>query len=206
MATTAVEICNLALDVVSVTNKVQNIASPTTKEEYACARWYATVRDIVLRRFPWPFARKVLTLTSIDDTETDLEWAFLYDVPTDWLKSRKVFIEGKERNPRIPIPFKTFLNSGGTKYVLGADTDGLSLVYTRQFNTDQMVPFMPASFVDAVAAKLAAKLVKPLSLDAGLVMEAEGLYVDAVQHAFAENTEEQQFDPQPDAEWVSERE
>ncbi len=207
MAATDLDICNLALDIVSVTNKVASIAVPTTKEEYACQRWYATVRDLVLRRFPWPFAKRSAELVAIPSTtETHLEWPYLYEAPSTLLKARRIFIEGQARNARTRMPFQMFLNAAGTAYIIGADSEGISLEYTRKFDTNVLVALMPASFVDAFAAKLAARLVKPLSLDAALIKEAEGLYLMSVNEAFGDNAEEQQFDEQPDAAWITVRE
>lgn len=204
---TDVEICNMALDVVSVTNKITTLNSAGTKEERVAARWFATTRDAVLRLYPWPFTKKTKTLVAIPAaTETNLEWPYLYDVPTDWLKSRRVFVEGQVRNRTPRIPFNTFLNEGLTKYIVGADTSGLSLEYTRKFPDNAALAFLPATFVNALSIMLAVKFVKPLSLDADLVQEGKELFKEAVAEAFADNLEEVQFDEPPDAEWITARE
>lgn len=58
MAATDVEICNLALDYLGVTQKITSLAD-ATRESQACGRWYSHAVDMALLALPWRFARRV---------------------------------------------------------------------------------------------------------------------------------------------------
>jgi hypothetical protein len=201
---TAIEICNLALDNLGVTNKITALTD-TDKEGKACARWYANTRDLVLRSFPWPFASRFVSLTEVT-TEQHLRWPFLYAQPADFLMARRVFVEGTPRNPLQPIPYARLLNAAGTAYLIGADTADLCLEYGAQFDTDAKVALLPAGFVDALAWKLATRLVIPLALEKDLIEGAEKMYRYEVANAFAVEAGEGQADPLPDSEFITARE
>lgn len=203
MATTAVEICNLALDNVGVTNKIAALAD-SSKEAKACNRWYATIRDLVLRAYPWPFAARLVALVQ-DETETNADWSYLYTRPADYLKARRVIVAGQPRNT-LRLPFEaSVLNAAGTAYLIGCDTAEAYLDYTRKMDTDAHVTMFPPAFVDALAFKLATRLVVPLSLDKGLIKEAETMYKSTAAEAYADSIDEIAFDQQQDAPWIQGR-
>jgi hypothetical protein len=200
---TDVELCNLALDHLSVSNKISAL-NGASKEEKACNRWYTVIRDLVLRTFPWPFASAVAELVE-NETETHLQWKYVFDLPSDFLKARRVFVPGLARNAMPRLPFATFLNEAGTGYVLGCDTNLLALEYTRKFDTNDKLSLVPADCIDAISWKLATRLVKPLSLDASLIAEAEGMYKLSVATAFGSDVETFQPDQQPEADYIEAR-
>jgi hypothetical protein len=201
---TDVEVCNLALDNISVTNKIAALNAAGTKEERACARWFALVRDSVLAEFPWPFASAVAEPTQITSEEHAV-WTYLYTAPTSMLKARRIFLPGQLRNQSPPMPFATLLNEAGTAYIIGCDTDGILLEYTRKVDNNDKLALVPPAFIDALLWKLAARLVKPLSLDADLIKEAEAMYMAMVAKAFSSDTETYQRDQPEDAEWIKAR-
>lgn len=198
---TEVDICNLALDNLGVTNKIESLGD-ASKAGKACGRWYATVRDLVLRSFPWPFAARTAALVA--SVETHTLWGYLYDLPADFLAARRMVRAG-ERITLTPPPFEIITNAAGTGYLLATDEAEAYLEYTRSFETDSKINLIPANFVDALAWKLAARLVLPLALDNSHIERAEKMYVATVMDAFAVESIQRQHDPQPESELITAR-
>lgn len=82
--TSAVEICNLALDQLKQ-EPASDISSPSTKVETICARHYDQTRREVLRKHPWNFAIKRAQLTK-DATAPTFGYAQAYNLPNDWIR------------------------------------------------------------------------------------------------------------------------
>ena len=80
----AVEVCNLALDLLRHDVLITSVDSPTSEEEGLAARWYDITRQTVLRMFPWNFARKRATL-SLNVTDPAFGYANAYDLPNDYI-------------------------------------------------------------------------------------------------------------------------
>lgn len=198
---TEVDICNLALDNLGVTNKIESLGD-ASKEGKACGRWYATVRDVVLRSFPWPFARRVQALSATADTPS--LWVYAYDLPDDCLKPRRLVRQG-ERAALYPPPFELALDSTGSKVVLVTDEPEALLEYTIKCEYPSKVALFPATFVDALAWMLASRLVLPLALDNTLIERADKMYKLVVSEAFAIEISQMQADPQPESELITVR-
>ncbi len=204
MAATDLEICNLALDNIGVTNKVASISAPATKEEKACARWYAHSRDFVLRAFPWPFASRSETLVLAVPEILHLRWQYVYDLPATFFKARRVFVEGQARND-LGLPFEVELDPTGTKFVLLCDSATAALEFTRKFDSNALVALLPPPFVDAVAWHLASKVVTPLALKKELISEALQMYRNTVLAALGIEMAQGKRDDPADAPWVQAR-
>ena len=143
MAATNVEICNLALDNLGVTNKITALTD-TTKEGKACKRWYAHIGSVVLRQFPWPFASASAELVA-STSKTHPLWPYIYDLPTQFLKLRRLFVEGAARNDTtvkggliVPVEDVSTMTPK-----LGSDTDGVWAEYTALMISDAADMFVP---------------------------------------------------------------
>lgn len=201
---TEVEICNLALDNLGVTNKITDTAD-SSKEAKACSRWYATMRDVVLRVYAWPFAGRVALLTeNPDPANLNPMWQYAYTLPGDHLKARRL-VRKLERATLTPPPFEISLNGAGTDLVLVTNEPNAILEYTRKFDTDAKLALASPSFVDALSWKLAARLVLPLALDNAHVERAEKMYQTVLLEAIATDGTERQADPQPESELITAR-
>jgi len=97
--TTEVQLCNLALSQLGVTEQIASVGTGTLAEVTAtglkvdlCNQWYAYSRDEFLKAYPWRFARKFATLALADDGTGEIwrfEWANAYTYPTDCLQLRR---------------------------------------------------------------------------------------------------------------------
>lgn len=199
---TEVDICNLALDNLGITDKIMSLGD-STKEGKACGRWYANTRDLVLRSFPWSFAARIAALTPTSTQEHPL-WGALYEVPSDFLKARRLVRAG-ERTTLKPPPFDVITKTGYDGFLIGTDEEGLYLSYTAQFDTDDRIRVAPATFIDALSWKLASRLVLPLALKDEYAERSEKIYKQAAFEAFAVESDQQQSDPQPESEFITVR-
>lgn len=72
MATNEVEICNQALSLLGAA-EITSLTANSCKEDRLCNRFYAKLRDELLKKYPWNFARKetLLNRTDLYDTSDD---------------------------------------------------------------------------------------------------------------------------------------
>lgn len=91
MATSATEICNMALGKLGA-NRITDLSDTTeTKEEaIQCRLHYEPTRDALLRSHQWRFASARATLA--EDTESpDFEWATQFKLPNDFIAMRSIY-------------------------------------------------------------------------------------------------------------------
>lgn len=105
MPLTKVNIWNMALGHVGVTNRV-NLDTDLTAEAKACALWWDTTLADVHRAVAWPFATKYAALAG-KAAAPNAEWAFSYTYPADAITIRKIL----DANSRVAaeksrVPFR----------------------------------------------------------------------------------------------------
>lgn len=88
-----VDICNMALSLLKVPT-ITSIASPTTEVEELCALWYDPSRQELLRKHPWNFAKKRVTLYSIVTPPT-FGYDYKYLLPSDFMRLRFIGTENE---------------------------------------------------------------------------------------------------------------
>lgn len=205
MAATDVEIANMALAHIGVTQAISAL-SDTTKEGVACNRFYAQVRNRLLKEIDWQFARRRDVLAEVVPTETHLDWSYAYTLPTAFLKARAL---GPRRGlaSEQHYPFEVAPNAAGTASVLFCDfpptaTEEPVLTYTR---SDLAVTLYPEEFVDALAWSLASHLVTPLRVDAKLSALVRQRAAYEVERAIAANLATSRPVPEPDAAYIRAR-
>src|ERR1044071_5881014 len=103
MATSATEICNMALGHLGIDNDIGDLDTDRTVEARVCRKFYETTCDQVLRDFAWPFAKKLVALALITDAEDDDhptdEWDYQYEVPSDSVMLRRI-VSGTRNDSR----------------------------------------------------------------------------------------------------------
>jgi len=115
------EIANMALSTLGVSKEIGNLENEKSAEASACRRFYVPIRDLVLRDFAWPFARRFATLALVADnpSETD-EWAYSYRYPPDCVMFRRFQsgVANPGQDQKIP-------------HIIGEDDEG-QLIYTNE--------------------------------------------------------------------------
>ena len=83
--TTAVHICNLALDRLGQ-RAISSIDTPTTDTEVICARHYPATRREMLRRYIFNFSKKYATLTASTTKTPAFGFSYAYPLPNDHVR------------------------------------------------------------------------------------------------------------------------
>ena len=208
MAASEVEICNLALTHLAVSDQISSL-SDKTKEALACNTFYAQCRDEVLEAFPWPFASIINTpLALVTDYTLDplntvqSEWAFSYRMPSDCLTFRRIQSGTRNDSHESRVPYRIAQDDAGE--LILTDMPDAHGEWTTQI-TD-VTRFSP-SFVNALALLLAARIGPTV---AGgdqfkLADRAFQLYQDAIQKAHANAYNEEQPDRERQSTFVIDR-
>ena len=161
MATSPVEICNLALLRVGWKKTIQSLDEDST-EAQACKVLYDTQRDIALQSWWWGWATgRSASLAQLSIAARD-DWAYAFSLPSDLVQFR--YITNSQRKPaelEDEVPCALEANDAGTATILLTDHDAPTLYYTRRITT---VPSYPPLFVGALAWLIAAELVLSLEL------------------------------------------
>src|SRR3954469_18396454 len=89
--TSAVDICNRALSLISGRSSIAALDEGSTESDQ-CSLHYASTRDSVLSAHRWDFARAQLTLGSLSSSLPP--WAYKYAVPSDCVKPRFLMPQG----------------------------------------------------------------------------------------------------------------
>lgn len=208
-----VEICNMALSHLSMSQYIQSIDPPDkSNEAQACAFWYPKMRNWLLRMAPWNFAYVNLQLAS--DSTTMPGWKFAYQYPNDCLqliavtpKSGLRFGQAYWNNywgnnfgvdlsmPKIP-----------TKVVQSTGTPGQLAIMCDLPNTGPVFDFyiqcvtntqlFDALFSDTLSLYVASRIGGPLRANmqkvAAIAQAAQGMRLQAM----AQSMNESQQDPE----------
>lgn len=154
-----VEIGRLALAHIADAARINSISPPdNTIQAQHVATFYPIARDECLEAYAWPFSQKSVPLTQSLVTLPHGEWAFVYQLPADYLRALKVVPPGAPED------------SPGHRYALRSDETELDLLlFTnvhdavlhyiyREEETGRYTP----TFVTALSYLLAAHLAGPI--------------------------------------------
>lgn len=194
----AVDICNMALANLGQTTQITSLDPLEDGDTTAalCARFYPKVRDTLLERRDWTFARKRAVLTSLEEALQDAEatsptsaWDYCYVVPEDLLVLRGVHLEGAtdDKTPQDAVVESV----AGTKSILTDAAPGSWIRYTARITaTSQFSPL----FVEALSWFLAAKLAGPLTADLTKAEKCLKIAMATLAEASASDANQRQVD------------
>lgn len=149
----AVDICNLALDFLGEGALVQDIDDPVSDNELLFARWYDQTRRKLLRSYNWNFACKFTTLARVGDGNGGYEDA--YEYPADLLKVLMLSadtITQYLRPDQALTEYEITTEAGVRTLNIDNGAGTLYLKYTRDI-TD--ISVMDPLFVEVLALELA---------------------------------------------------
>lgn len=145
--TSAVEVCNLALDLLKQ-DAIASITAPTTGTESICARWYDHVRRATLRKHPWNFAATRDTVTA-NATAPAFGYSAAFDLPNDFIRLLTIGDDAID-----DLQGKYQLEDGQLLFSYSTDS-ALKIRYVYDF-TD--VAHMDPLFIDVLAAEIALRI------------------------------------------------
>lgn len=146
-----VSICSNALQQLG-DNPIASFAASEGKRAVLCGNLWPQVRDDMLRKHTWPFAR-VRVLLAPEATAPAFDWAYSFLLPGDWLRTLQVGKRGQAVR---------YEHAG--KRIL-ADDASLPLVYIS--TSDDPVAW-DSTFCDLVCAEMCARLAYPITQSASL--------------------------------------
>lgn len=191
-----VEICNMALGLVGVSQTITSL-DESSNEARQCKRFFAPDRDVVLRDFPWPFAKRYESLGLIAENPND-EWGYSYRYPSDCLRAIAI-VTGTRNDPNPPA---FTLANDNTGILIYTDQKDAVLRYTYRYtNTD----FLDPSFTLSLAWLIGSHVGIPLARSPKLVDRALKNYTARILLTQAIGLNEEQADKEPESEIIRSR-
>ena len=138
-----IEICNEALTALGENAIVA--LTDNSKAARLCNLKYANKRDYLLRRYPWSFATKRITLAP-DVAIPEFEFSAQFTLPVDCIQFREIYPD-------------TVIYDIENRKIL-CDESVLYIKYTRQVVDPNK---MDATFIETLAALMARELAVPLT-------------------------------------------
>lgn len=197
MAYSGVQIANLALSRVGVGQAIDSLTEQSTSA-IACNAAYAHCVEATLHDFPWPFATVFATLGLVS-ANPNTDWLYSYQVPSDCLVLRRI-VSTAGRLDSIRAPFAIAYSASGR--VVFTDTKNAVAEYTLRITDPSL---FDATFVDALAWRLAAEIAFPLSVSDSIRQRCLTQHVAAMSAARASALNEVQPDTPPESSYITAR-
>ncbi len=153
MSRSETDIANLAIMSLGIKEPITNIVTDDSNEARYCRRFYAPMRDAVLRSHPWNCAIHRTTLTALSATP-DSDWDYQFQLPAN-PHCLRVLRVGEILDQPIEwvVEGRRLLCNEGTS---------IKLVFIKRItDTNEF----DALLVDAIALKMAIKICMPLAKD-----------------------------------------
>jgi len=151
------DIWNQALGLVGVDGEIQDPDADADAPATACRRFWVTVRDQVLRDFPWPKLKTTEDLALVEaDPNDGIEWAFSYAQPANCLAIRRL-LNGSTRidNEATVVPYDVGRKASDGSVIIFTDLEDAQIEYTfHETDTSRY----DADVVMAMALLLAASI------------------------------------------------
>ena len=201
-AASTTEIANLAISHLGIGKEIGNLETEKSEEAQAIRRFFDTVRNQVLRDFPWPFATKFVNLALVEQDPTE-EWAFSYRHPSDALKLRRILSGLRNDHRQSKVPFRISRDDSGL--LIFTDFEDAQLEYT--FEEEDPLRF-PDDFIQALSFRLAAYVAPRLTKGDPFKVgrNAMEMYLFEINRAQSTAANEEQMDEIPQSEFIRFRE
>jgi hypothetical protein len=194
-------IANQALYLLKNSKTITNVDTDTSIQATVINTFYPDVLNELLRKFDWPFAKKIDDLALVEEDPNDgVEWLFSYRWPSDCVKARYI-VDGLLQHT-VTAPFIEFeVGSDVTGRLILTNEEDAQLCYTMAV-TD--VTLMPESFRKALTYSLAYNISPTICGDdrTGLGQRAFQLYQLELSNAMAEFKNERKWGFPPESEFI----
>jgi len=172
-------------------------------------------RDVVLRDFPWSWAKAYDTpgVALGPSPPANAAWAYAYSAPVDLLFVRRIVKPGGGcgwgsgwQQDAHPIPFE--VGTDGVQKLIFTNQPNATVEYTRKMTTpaefDQWDPMFSSMFAWRLAGVLAPLRINDKKAAAAAQLQALRMYQMELAQAQHASVTEGQFHEPPDAEWIAE--
>ena len=175
--TSKVEIVNIALSRLGA-DSINALTEATEGARQASLLWNS-VRDIVLRDFPWNCAAKTAPLAQVADY-THPEWEYAYQHPADCVYARRVF-NGGSKSKKDPEEFRVVIAPSGVSKIILARISEAYLEYTARITDPSLYDGL---LVDALAWRLGAEMAMPVTGNAAYMEKFLEAYRQSLMIAY----------------------
>lgn len=184
---TNTDICNLALSHIGV-GTIRDILDDTETAR-TCALYYDLTRKMLLREYPWGFARRIERLAKIERKITGFAHVYMY--PEQCVHIYRLTDGTPDASERVQYEVVNLDNS--TKAIATDEADAWADYVFDVTDPD----VWDTLFTEAMTHKLAADMCMRLVGNAGLFEQQLQLYQMAVGMAMTQVAKERQRDPEP---------
>ena len=178
---TNVSIANLALQILGVSTKIESLDAdnPNAREINSC---FISLREELLRKFPWNFAKKRATLPALTDQTV---WGELnrYQTPTDLLR----LLRPTDRH----VDWELERSDTSGDVIVTRDTAPLQIRYISEVTNPAQ---FDSEFVQVFAARLAQQCCQPITSSAEKQQIADKAFAVALRDARMANAFERASD------------
>jgi len=178
VATTAVDICNLALDRLGQ-RSISSITAPTTEAEEICARHWDATRLEVLRRYVFNFSKKYVELSVSGSKFPAFGYTSAYALPNDFV--RLLALGDTTINDDTPAGLYDL--SEGYIFTDVTDADVLKMLYV--YDAKDIIAKWDGLFVRLLVLHLAANMAYKFSVKNSLITAIREDAADAALAAAA---------------------
>jgi len=196
MATSETEICNSALNKIGA-KTILNL-DEESKAGRLCKKQYPLIRDEVLASHLWNFAIKRQELSKLASAPA-FEYTVAHSLPADCLRVLKTDLN---LSPAGQTERKWKIENLDDAKVLVSDNDEVFIMYIAKI-TD--VSLYSASFVEALAWRLAADFAYPLTNSNTLAQNMFAIFEDRISKARSFDGQEGSLDIVDASEWTTVR-
>lgn len=200
MAYSDVQIANMALSRVMVNQRIAALDEDST-EAAACALWLDPCRDMVLEDLDWPFARARVILAETTETPPD-GWGYHYAYPAHVIALRGLDVGTSLAGLSLRYTYQVVYDEANDRQAILANVSPATMIYTHAITNPTL---FPASFVHALAWRLAAELATDISKSRSLRDRCMQEYGLAMSGAAANAMNQESDGPAPEGESVQAR-
>ena len=178
---TDIDIANMALSRLGARATIADFGE-SSAEARAVNTWYAIVRDDLVGKIDWSFARVYQQLAQSGTPPA--RWTYSYAYPSDCLKMWR--LDRGTTAAGAPIPFEV-ASSGGTRFLFCNESPALAVYSQRVTDANRF----PPSFTRALADGLAAAIAYPITQKQEVAQLLEQRAKARIEEAMAEAVNEQ---------------
>lgn len=131
------EICNFAISHLGTAKEISDLETENSQEAKVCRRFYDVALESTLRDFDWSFARKVKTLSLVEEEPND-EWSFSYRHPVDCIRILK--IQSGTRNDTRQSRVSFFEGRDDVGRLVYTDQEDAIINYISKTENPQLYP------------------------------------------------------------------
>lgn len=173
---TNTDICNLALSYLSK-GRISSV-DDNTEEAAQCKIHYDHCRRMLLRQYPWGFAKRTVKLAQLHDTVPG--WEYVYAYPAECLCVRYLFEEDNAATKEKDWNEYDTIMVSSNQRALATDIELAWCEYT--YNVKD-VDMYPDEFVDALAHFMASSMAMVLTGSAAIQQTEYQLFQNCIEAA-----------------------